>query len=112
MIGRAAFSLAAVVLAQAAQPSPPEALAALYGRTLGAAAECKTVTRGRLEAAAEMASARLKALARDAAAQSAAGAALAKGIDRGTRDVLSGAITCTQAETEFGNLERDLAASR
>lgn len=112
MTGAAMLSLAAIVLAQAPQPSPPEALAALYGRTLGAAAECRSVSRSRLETAAERASAHVKARAQGAPAQAAAGAELAKGIDRGNRDVLSGAITCAQAEAEFGNLERDLAASR
>jgi len=104
--------LAAVVLAQAPAPGKAEALAALYGRTLGAAAECTGITRERLEAAAAQASAHVKAVAPGEAAQAAAGAELARGIDRGNRDVRTGVITCAQAESEFGNLEHDLAASR
>jgi len=106
MTGPAMLVLAGVVLAQA---GPPGALAALYGRTLGAAAECKGITRERLEQAAHKASAHLKALAPSEAAQSAAATDLANGIERGTRDVSSGAVTCAQAESEFGNLEHDLA---
>jgi hypothetical protein len=112
MTGAATLGFAAIVLAQAPQPGAPEALAALYGRTLGAAAECPSVSRARLEAAAELAAAHIKARAPGAPAQAAAGTELAKGIDRGTGDVRSGALTCAQAESELGNLERDLAASR
>ncbi|HZT52710.1 MAG TPA: hypothetical protein VFA22_12280 [Stellaceae bacterium] len=109
MIG---VALAAFVLAQAPQPGAAEALAGLYGRALGAASECQGIARERLEAAAQAAAAHVKALAKNGAAQQAAGAELARGVDRGSRDVKSGALTCDQAESEFGNLERDLAASR
>ena len=104
--------LAAIVLVQAQAPGKAEALASLYGRTLGAAAGCTGITRERLETAAARASAHLKAMTQGEAAQSAAGAELARSIDRGNRDVRTGAITCAQAESEFGNLEHDLAASR
>ena len=105
--------LAALVLVQAQAPGKAETLATLYGRTLGAAADCPGISRERLEAAATQVSAHLKAMAQgDEAAQAAAGTELARSIDRGNRDVRSGVLTCAQAESEFGNLEHDLAASR
>jgi hypothetical protein len=107
--GPALLALSAVMLAQAPQAGRPEALAALYGRTLGAAAECEGITRTRLQAVAEKASAHLKTLAPSEVGQSAAAADLAKGVERGDRDVRSGAVTCAQAESEFANLEHDLA---
>jgi tetrahydromethanopterin S-methyltransferase subunit E len=111
MTGAPMLTLAAVLLAQA-QPTPALALAGLYGRTLGAAAECTGVARDRIAAAAEKASAHLKAVAQDPAAQAAAGGELTRAVERGNRDVTSGAVTCAQAESELGNLEHDLAASR
>jgi hypothetical protein len=106
------MTLAAVVLAQAPQATKSESLAELYGRTLGAAAQCQEIAPQRLDNAAALASARIKALAANDAERAAAGAALATAVARGSRDVQSGATTCAQAESELGNLEHELAARR
>jgi hypothetical protein len=103
---------AALALTQAQAPTRAESLAELYGRTLGAAAECKDIARPRIDAAARAAAAHVKKVAKSEAERSAAGRILAANADRGGRDVRSGFVTCAQAESELGNLERDLAASR
>lgn len=107
-------TVAAIVLAQA-QPArletKSEMLAAIYGRTLGAAAQCNTATRARIDHAAALASAHVKHLAANPADERAAGKALDAGVARGSRDVASGATTCAQAASEFGDLEHELAAT-
>jgi len=103
---------AAFLLVQAHAPGRAESLATLYGRTLGEASECKAIARARIDRAATLASAHIKSLAATPAERMAAGNSLAKGVDRGSRDVTSGAITCRQAESELDALEHELAASR
>ncbi len=103
---------AAVVLVQAPQATQSEGLAELYGRTLGAAAQCQDIARQRIDEAAAKASARIKILAASDAERTAAGMVLARAADVGSRDVESGATTCVQAESELANLERELAAAR
>lgn len=106
-----ATMFAASLLAQVAPETKAEGLAELYGRTLGSAAQC-SVGRDRLDGAAQLASARLKSLAQDDAERTTAGMRLAAAIDQGGRDVANGLVTCAQAESDFTNLEHELAATR
>jgi len=91
------------------QPGAAERLAALYGRTLGAAASCRAVAAARVETVAQQAADHLKAVAQTEADAGAAAARLAASIARGRRAIASGIETCAQAESEFVDLERDLA---
>ncbi|HUZ73970.1 MAG TPA: hypothetical protein VMU87_13385 [Stellaceae bacterium] len=104
--------LASFLLVQAPMLTKAESLAELYGRTLGAAAECKSIAHPRIDATAAAAAAHVKALAKDDAERTAAGRILAANVDRGGRDVQNGLVTCTQAESELSNLEHELAGSR
>lgn len=99
---------AALLVAQSPAAAKAEALAGLYGETLGAASECPALARERLEAAAQKASARIKTTVGDPAEADAAGAQLADGVARGRREVESGRETCAQAESELGDLEHEL----
>jgi hypothetical protein len=110
----AAAAMAAMLLAQA-QPAPAGkalSLAELYGRTLGAAAQCPAVSAARLGALAEKAALRVKSLAHGPAEAEAAGGRLSDFVARGRRDVANGAETCAQAQSEFANLEHELGAGR
>ena len=100
--------IAAVLIAQSPTETKAEALAGLYGETLGAASECPALSQERLAAVAQKASARVKSTARNPAEADAAGTRLADGIARGRREIVSGRETCAQAESEFHNLEHEL----
>jgi hypothetical protein len=100
---------AAILVAQSPAADRAEGLAGLYGETLGAAAACPALAPARLEALAQKASARIKAVARDKAEAEVAGTALADGIAHGRREIESGRETCAQAESEFADLEHELA---
>jgi hypothetical protein len=104
--------LAAALIAQSPPATKAELLADLYGEALGAAASCPAVAHERLDALAQMASARVKATARDAAEIEAAGQRMAESVARGRRAVGSGSETCAQALSEFDNLEHELAPRR
>jgi len=96
------------LLAQASPASKAQGLAELYGETLGAAAECPTVTPARIDALTTKASARIKLVAADAADATTAGGVLVDFVARGRAEVQSGEETCPQAESEFSQLEREL----
>lgn len=98
-----------LVLAQGSPATKAQSLAELYGETLGAAAQCPAVTPARLDALTAKASQRIKSLATDGADATAAGGLLVDSVARGRAEVTSGAETCAQAESEFVQLERELA---
>ncbi|HXQ51934.1 MAG TPA: hypothetical protein VN802_12620 [Stellaceae bacterium] len=103
-----ALSLAVLLVAQSPPAGKAQSLADLYGQTLGAAAECKTIAAARLVAVAEKAAERIKALTGGDEAAAAAATSLGDGIERGHRAVASGAESCAQAASEFANLEHEL----
>ena len=101
-------ALAVILVAAAAPLTKLEALAGLYGETLGAAASCPDLPRARLDMVTTLATAHLKAELEQPAAEPAVSRQLDAGIARGRHAVASGGETCAQALSEFDNLERDL----
>jgi hypothetical protein len=112
MLPDMAVAMVASALLVQAPAGMAESLAGIYGRTLGAAAQCTEIDRKRLDAVAELASAHVKALAQGPAEAASAGKTLADAMARGSGEVQSGLVTCAQAESELDNLERDLQSDR
>jgi hypothetical protein len=98
-------SFAALLIAQAPPAGKAEALADLYGQTLGAASQCQGVAPEQLATVARKAADHIKVVA---AGDAAAATSLDGGIARGRRAVASGAESCAQAESEFADLAHEL----
>jgi hypothetical protein len=98
-----------VLFALPLHAEPPQGLAVLYGETLGAAQGCPGVAPDRLTATVDRAAKHLKEVAGTDSEADAAAKDFAVGMSRGRRDIVDGVLTCAQAESEFSNLERDLA---
>jgi hypothetical protein len=104
------FVLIAPATAAAAEAKANALLTAeLYGRTLGQASQCPEIAADRLEAAASLVAAHLKAVAPGEAARAAAAARLGQAMTQGAQTIRNGETTCVQAEAELGNIEHDLS---
>lgn len=117
MIRLIAFAVVLVSLTEAAAadttPSPPLPsitieVAALYGRTLGAALECPEISADRVKALTERALAHLRDLAPDRGQRDVVGQRLSDAIEEGAQSVRNGEMTCAQAEADVSNLDYEL----
>jgi hypothetical protein len=101
--------------ARADTPPPPDAaalaaldVAAVYGRTLGAASECPAIPSDRVDAIARKAQAHLRLLAPRANDQATVGQRFSDALYQGASDVRDGQTICAQAEADLGNLDHEL----
>lgn len=108
-------TLSAARAGTAADATPPPPLrsvavevAALYGRTLGAASECPEIGADRLKAVTEKVLAHLRDLAPDRDERELVGQRFSGAIDEGAQAVRNGETICAQAADDLGNLDYEL----
>jgi hypothetical protein len=114
MILVTALFVATATLAAAAEgaPSVPaekrmsstEGMAAEFGHTLGAASQCETIDKGRLDAA--MAKARALFGTAHGGGSDRVALRFESGLSSGREDVLNGAMSCREVEAALQSLER------